>query len=127
MIQRYFAAIKAIVDRFAAMPFVLTTRVSFEARPGDQGYLVGEVHFVDGSRLHFREYLDATGTAMDKLMYVYHFQDKDTSLVFRYDNARHRPLLPQSEYVHRSTGVDLADSPDLEDVLLEIVTLQGWA
>lgn len=30
-----------IQSYLAAMPFVLTVRVSFEARPGDQGYLAG--------------------------------------------------------------------------------------
>ncbi len=126
MIQSYFERFKASLDRFAAMPFVLTTEVSFEARPGDQGYLFGKVHFVDGSQCHFREYLDAVGAAVDKPMYVYHYQAQDTSLIFRYDNARHRPSLPQREHVHRAKGVDLADAPSLKDVLLEVVTSRGW-
>jgi len=126
MIQSYFERFKAKLDRFAAIPSVLTSQVSFEARPGDQGYILGQVRFADGSLLHFREYLDTVGTAVDKVMYVYHYQGEDTGLIFRYDNARHRPLLPQREHVHRAAGAALADSPNLEDVLLEIVTLQGW-
>jgi hypothetical protein len=127
MIESYFGRFKASLDRFSAMPFVLTSQVSFEARPGDQGYICGEMRFVDGSLLHFREYLDAARAEVDKLMYVYHYRDRDTTLVFRYDNARHRPLLPQREHVHRATGVDLADAPSLDDVLLEIVVARGWA
>lgn len=127
MIQSYFERFRASLDRFAGMPFVLTWQVSFEARPGDQGYIFGQVDFTDGSQLHFREYLDTVGMAIDKVMYVYHYQDQDAGLVFRYDNARHRPLLPQREHVHRAAGVDLADAPSLDDVLLEIVVARGWA
>ena len=127
MIQSYFARFKASLDRFAAMPFVLTSQASFEARPGDQGDIFGEMRFADGSQLHFREYLDAARAKIDKLMYVYHYQDQDTGLVFRYDNAWHRPPLPQREHVHRATGVDLTDAPSLDDVLLEIVVARGWA
>ena len=29
-------------------------------------------------------------------MYAYHYQDADTNLVFRYDNAAHKPALPRS-------------------------------
>ena len=50
MIQSYFNRIKSLVDRYANMPFVLDVALSFESRPGDQGYLTGELLFVDGSR-----------------------------------------------------------------------------
>ena len=126
MIQTYFGQIKKVVDRFTDLPFVLTLRVSFEVRPGDQGYIVGEVLFTDRSRLYFREYLDVVGSAIDKVMYVYHYQTQDAQLIFRYDNARHRPPLTRREHVHRPDQVDPADAPTLQDVSLEIVALQNW-
>jgi hypothetical protein len=49
VIQTYFAQIKVIIDQYAATSFVLDAKVSFEARPGEQGYLTGLITFADGS------------------------------------------------------------------------------
>ncbi len=73
MIQNYFDRVKASIDQFTATAFVLDANVSFETRPGEQGYLVGSVTFVDGSVLHFAEFLDAFQRTVDKLMYTYHY------------------------------------------------------
>ena len=126
MIQTYFAQVKAIVDQYAVTSFVLDTEVSFETRPGEQGYLSGSITFVDGSVLYFREYLDAFKGTVDKLMYTYHYQDASNQLVFRYDNARHRPPLRSLEHKHTPGQVVEAPAPALEDVLAEIVVARGW-
>jgi hypothetical protein len=49
VIQTCFAQIKVIIDQYAATSFVLDAKVSFEARPGEQGYLSGSVTFADSS------------------------------------------------------------------------------
>ena len=126
MIQTYFAQVKAIIDQYAVTSFVLDTEVSFETRPGEQGYLTGSITFVDGSVLYFREYLDAFKGTVDKLMYTYHYQDASNQLVFRYDNARHRPPLRSLEHKHTPGQVVEAPAPALEDVLAEIVVARGW-
>lgn len=126
MIQGYFAEIKSISDRFAAMPFVLGAQVSFETRPGDQGYVTGEMSFVDGSRLHFREFVDTIGSEVQKVMYVYHYRDRDDYLIFRYDNAVHRPLLSKREHVHHPGIIHSTAMPVLEDIVLEIAALHKW-
>jgi len=51
---------------------------------------------------------------MAKLSYVYHCQDNDGRLIFRYDNAAHRPMLPYSCHKHLATGeVIEAEPPEL--------------
>jgi hypothetical protein len=126
VIQAYFNQVKAIVDQYAATPFVLDANVSFEMRPGEQGYLAGSIIFADGSALHFREFLDAIGDVVDKLMYTYHYQDGGNQLIFRYDNARHRPPLRSLEHKHTPGQVIGALAPTLEDVLTEIIVAKGW-
>jgi len=126
VIQTYFAQVKAIVDQYAVTSFVLDAEVSFETRPGEQGYLTGSITFVDGSVLYFREYLDAFRGTVDRLMYTYHYQDASNQLVFRYDNARHRPPLRSLEHKHTPGQVIEAPAPALEDVLAEIVVDRGW-
>ncbi len=127
MIPTYFAQIKALVDQYAATRFVLDAQVSFEERPGSQGYLAGSITFVDRSVLSFREFLDVVGETVVKLMYTYHYQDADRGLVFRYDNARHRPPMQSREHKHIPSGqVVEAAVPSLESVLAEITSSQGW-
>jgi len=126
VIQKYFDQIKASVDQYAATGFVLDANVSFEMRPGDQGYLAGSVTFVDGSVLHFKEFLDAVRETVDKLMYTYHYQDASHQLMFRYDNARHRPPLRSLEHKHTPGQVVEMPAPVLDDVLTEIAVARGW-
>lgn len=101
--------------------------MSFQLRPGDQGYATGVILFQDQSTLHFREYLDDMAGHVSKLMYSYHYQDADEQLVFRYDNARHRPALPFLDHKHTFDEVLPARAPTLDAVLTEIVSARKWA
>ncbi len=124
MIQIYFNRIKSLVDGYASASFVVDSTLNFETRPGEQGYVTGELLFVDGSRLHFREFLDGEDTIIEKLMYTYHYQNALNDLIFRYDNALHRPRLASPEHKHSADGVQLVPAPALEDVLLEVMAYQ---
>jgi hypothetical protein len=132
VIQTYFDQIKALIDRFAATPFVLHTQLHFETRQGDQGYTTGTITFMDGSQLHFREYLDGTGgdlqsdVQIGKVSYSYHFQDSEWQMLFRYDNAAHKPAPPAQEHKHVGDTIAVASAPTLEDVLVEILILRRW-
>jgi hypothetical protein len=44
------------------------------------------------------------------------------SLIFRYDNAVHRPSLSQAEHKHTLSGVQVAPAPKLAQVVDEILT-----
>ena len=126
MIQTYFAQIKSLIDQYAATSFVLEARLNVDMRPGDQGYLTCTLTFTDDSKLHVSEYLDQTGESVDKLMYTYHYQDADNRLIFRYDNARHKPALASAEHKHLPTQIIAARAPTLDEVLTEIVTARNW-
>lgn len=126
MIQSYFDQIKASIDQYAATVFVLGANVNFETRPGEQGYVAGSVTFVDASVLHFTEFLDAFKGTVDKLMYTYHYQNTGNQLIFRYDNARHRPLLRSPEHKHTLGQVVETPAPTLDGVLIEIAEEKEW-
>jgi hypothetical protein len=126
VIDEYFAEIRAVLDRYAAASFVLSVNVNFDRRPGEQGHVRGVVAFEDGSTLHCSEFLDATGGVLDKLMYRYHYQEADSTMVSRYDNALHKPALKQEEHKHDFGGVYPAAAPELGDVLAEVAMSRGW-
>ena len=82
-IAEYLRDLEKFLD---SIPFRLSTNVNVENRGGIALYLRGEIEFVNGSQLHFREYFIAI-PVLRKLAYSYHYQDKDKEIIFRFDNA----------------------------------------
>jgi hypothetical protein len=127
VIQAHFTQIKATIDEYARSAFVLDAAVNYETRPGDQGYLRGSITFIDETRLYFREYLDASGGMVERPAYSYHFEDAENHLIFRYDNARHKPALGFLEHKHiGANNIIQASPPTVDLVLAEIARMQGW-
>ena len=85
-----------------------------------RGFIGGVLHFEDSSELHFREFVD-TSLPEPRLMYAYHYQDAAMNLVFRYDNAAHKPALPQAEHKHTREEIHLTLAPTFEQVVGEIL------
>lgn len=103
---------------------MINTTLNTDLRAGDQAFIQGTVHFIDHSSLHFKEYLDVVSDQVDKVMYSYHYQDAQKQLIFRYDNAAHKPLLAFTEHKHFSDRVEAASAPTLAEILKEI--LASW-
>ncbi len=85
-----------------------------------RGFIAGMLQFSDGSELHFREFVDVSSPE-PRLMYAYHYQDASKVLILRYDNAAHRPPLPQAEHKHTPAGVEVSLVPTLAQVIDEIL------
>jgi hypothetical protein len=80
---------------------------------------------LDGTRLHFRELIEASDK-INKHMYSYHYQEADGALIFRYDDTPHHeglPGFPHHKHSRNETNVVAADPPELIDVLNEIQSL----
>ena len=73
------------------------------------------IEFADGA-----EDVDAA-QAEPKIMYANHDQDTEHNLIFLYDNAAHRPALPQLEHRHTRLGVEAHPVPTLAEVLDQIL------
>ena len=121
MIDDYFRAIDALL---ATTPMVREYDVHFDKRSLSRGYLRGDVIFQDDSRLHFREFVSIERNIV-RMVYAYHFQRPDGTLVFRYDNTPHYPNLQNApHHRHGQSGAVIGiQPPDLEIVLNEIELL----
>ena len=117
------AHLEAIQTALHASPFVHEPRISVDDR-GEVWFLRGDIYFIDNSRLHFRE-LFIRQDEWIKKSYVYHYQNADGALVFRYDNSPHYPDLHNAPH-HKHVGdadVIAASPLDLSYVLDEIAVL----
>lgn len=123
-IEDYFAQIKQTIDAYAV---VQSFNVTYDKRGTHEGFIRGEIYFVDGSMLHVREFVDVELT-IDRLMYTYHYSDASKNLIFRYDNTGHHkdlnlPTYPHHKHDGSEENVIASPAPDLAAVLKEIEAL----
>ncbi len=95
-IESYFQQIR---DAIAACRVLRASNVTYDQRGAYEGFIRGELYFVDGSVLHFREVVD-TELIFDRLMYTYQYMAATKALIFRYDNTGHHKRLNPSTYPH---------------------------
>lgn len=120
-LSEYLAAIWEEIQRLDAFGFAESVDFREELRAGKQAILKVEVALVNGSVLVIREYIDARYT-IEKVSYAYHYQGEDGNLIFRYDNAAHKPALDFSEHKHTAEGhVIQSPSPDMRTLLEEVI------
>ena len=125
-IDRYF---QAMGDVIAQCLVLQTFKISYEKRGADAGMVRGELTFVDGTILHFREYVEVE-TQVVRLMYTYHYMDAHNQLIFRYDNTGHHrklglPTYPHHKHQGAEDNVVPSSAPDLAEVLEEITRRVG--
>jgi hypothetical protein len=121
LIDAYYQALLQVIDQ---NPLVVSKTIALKKYTDLIGYIRGALAFLDGSTLHFREYLDFEETD-PKRDYSYHYRH-GPQLVFRYDNTPHHrqlPTFPHHVHRHSETEVHSCPQPDLAGVLAEIHTL----
>lgn len=115
----YVREIEEVLDATVAAGEATSVSIHVDARSALRGFVAGLLQFSDASELHFREFVD-TSLADPRLMYAYHYQDGNKTLIFRYDNATHRPALLQAEHKHTPSGVEISTAPTLDQIVDEI-------
>ena len=115
-LTEYFEQIQNLLSE---SPFVHEPILSFDDRR-NAWFLRGDIYFIDNSRLHFRELFIREVNPV-KIAYAYHYQDSDGRMIFRYDNAAHRPTLPRPAHKHTESGVEVSPVPTLSEILDHIL------
>ncbi|GAK51071.1 genome sequencing data, contig C329 [Candidatus Moduliflexus flocculans] len=120
-IDAYFRIIQELI---ASSHIVLLSNITYEQRGAFEGFIRGELTFVDGSLLHIREFVDVE-RSIEWLMYAYQYLNPSRQLVFRYDNTGHHKRLGLSTYPHHKHDgselhVVISNAPALAEVLREI-------
>jgi len=123
-VEDYFQQVRLF---FETSPIVQLSKVSYDKRGRYEGFIRGELYFIDGSILHIREFVDVEIT-LDRLMYAYQYSNASQQLIFRYDNTGHHKKLGLPNYPHHKhqgseENVVGSLAPNLLNVLEEIETL----
>jgi hypothetical protein len=95
--------------------------IAYEIRPAKQAVTNAKIDLVDGSVLHIRVYIDAK-YKIEVISYAYQYLDAKGKLIFRYDNARHKPELGFKDHKHLYDGSMVQSfMPDISDVVDEVI------
>lgn len=120
LLDDYLNEVHKLLDKITV--FTIKHSCTFDRRNQDQAHIFGVLIFINESSLHFREFIDTSEGTINKVAYSYHFQDKYNNLLFRYDNAKHKPTLAFDEHKHCSEGIIYAPNIDLNTVIKEVLS-----
>ncbi len=120
-IETYFQQMREIIETCLILQ---SSAVTFDKRGTHEGFIHGELYFVDGSTLHLREFVEVEAH-LNRLMYVYQYMRSAKTLIFRYDNTGHYkqlnlPTYPYHKHEGSQDNVIASSVPDLAAVLNEI-------
>lgn len=121
LLHNYLESFRQGIEKLENYGYAESIQIKEEIRPNKQAIIKANIILVDGSVLHIKEYIDAK-YKIEKVSYAYQYQDRDGELVFRYDNAVHRPALKFKEHKHTKDGAIIEVSlPDVVDIIDEVV------
>jgi hypothetical protein len=120
-LAEYLSALTEQVDEYSRTGLITSSEINADFRTEKTGLIRGVIEFSDESKLFLTEYVDLR-YRLDKLTYTYHYQDKNGQLIFRYDNALHKPAHPSKGHKHLTGKVISCDVPELGEALEEILS-----
>jgi hypothetical protein len=121
LLTEYLDDFAKAIDEFSKTDLIVASELKVDARTEKLGLIKAVVVFIDDSKLFITEYVDLR-YKLEKLTYSFHYQDKEGNLVFRYDNAPHKPALSFQNHKHSKETIFQSEIPELKEVLEEIVS-----
>ena len=120
-LHEYLILLRKGIEKLEDYGYAESVDVREEIRAGKQAIIRVKIVLVDGAVLHCKEFIHAR-YKIEKLRYAYQYQNKKGELIFRYDNAAHKPALSFKEHKHTATGdIIQASLPDIFDLIDEVI------
>jgi hypothetical protein len=119
VIEDYFQHIASCI---ASADIVHSSSITYDKRSSYIGFIRGNISFLDGSRLHLREFVNIQH-GVERYMYAYQYQSPTDDLVFRYGNTPHfrtLPTFPHHKHDGSESNVIAAMPPDLQAIFAEV-------
>ena len=121
LLNEYLALFRKALEKIEQYGFSDSIEIKEEIRANKQAVLNARVVLIDNSVLYIKEYIDAR-YGIERMSYGYQYQDREGNLIFRYDNAKHRPDLGYEAHKHLADGsISAAALPDIFDLVDEIL------
>jgi hypothetical protein len=122
LLNEYLNRFRKGIQKIENYGYTDSVDIREEIRANKQAILNVKVVLINQSVLHIKEYLDAK-YRINRVSYAYQYQDRTGQLIFRYDNAVHRPVLGFNEHKHSSDGTIYETAlPDIFDFVDEVIS-----
>ncbi len=120
-LHEYLHVFREAIDKIDRYGYAESVTLHQEIRAGKQALLQVTVVLLDASSLHIKEYVDAM-YGIEKVSYGYQYQDPHGDVIFRYDNAAHKPSLSMKEHKHIKDRIIEISPPDIADLVDEVIS-----
>jgi len=122
LLRDYLDSFHQAIGKIDDYGFTKSIDIKEEIRPAKQAVTNAKIDLIDGSVLHVRIYIDAK-YKIEVIGYAYQYQGVKGKLIFRYDNARHKPESGFKDHKHLYDGsvVQQSSMPDISDVVDEVI------
>ncbi|MCI5121507.1 MAG: hypothetical protein D3908_10020 [Candidatus Electrothrix sp. AUS4] len=104
-------------------------QLNVDRKTQELAFISGQIDFIDGSTLDFKEFVEKGDNGIEKYKYGYNYR-KDSNLLFRYDNASDPGARHLESFPHHKHTADgrIIESHEIgfEEVIKEIIEhIQG--
>ncbi|MBI5096848.1 MAG: hypothetical protein HZB32_04280 [Nitrospirae bacterium] len=120
LLTEYLSEHTSTIDEYSTTGLIISSELKIDARTEKIGLINATIIFSNESKLFATEYLDLRYKT-EKLTYSFHYQDKNGDLIFRYDNAAHKPVQSFRNHKHIGDTILQSEIPELRNVLEEII------
>lgn len=101
--REYYSQIESIIRD---CPIVTRFSIDFDEIDFDIGYLKGMLELIDGSILHFIEFVEVKDDMVNRPKYKYHWQSEKGGLIARWDSVPHHPEIETfPHHMHDEKGI----------------------
>ena len=115
---KYCAKIENLIED---CPIVIHFSIDCDEVDANIFYLKGALELIDGSFLHFIEFVEIHDNAPNRLKYKYHWQSEAGNLIARWNNVpHHKEINTFPHHMHNDKGVHAFKSANLE-IVIDIV------
>lgn len=119
LLTEYLSDLAKVIEEYSKTGFLVSSELIVDVRTEKIGLIRATIIFSNDSKLFVTEYLDLRHK-IEKLTYSFHYQDKDGNLIFRYDNAAHKPVSFKN-HKHVKGAILESQIPELKNILEEII------
>jgi hypothetical protein len=113
--REYYSQIEEVIKE---CPIVTHFSIDFDEIGSNVGYLKGRLELIDGSVLHFIEFVEIKNETAIRIKYKYQWQLENDSLIARWDNVPHHKEISTFPYhIHDNKGVSACRNMDLKAII----------
>lgn len=109
------------VQRLSDYELIEALESNSEIKTDKTAFLNIKIVFSDYTELYIREYLNGK-YGIKRIDYSYQYQAADKTLIFRYDNSKHKPPLGCNDHKHQQDGSIIpCQLPSLNEIIDEVI------